>query len=225
MSLTPETAGRVCLVDDDEEFRQSAAWWLESLGYEVRTFAGPNACLDELAAEPEAADSACLLLDVRMPEMSGLQLLDALRDRGLDRPVIFMTGHGDVPLAVQAMRKGAVSFLEKPFQEAALEEALASALEAREAAAPAASTPQPVRNAAAMAEYGRRLSSLTPREREVMELVVGGDVNKVVAYKLGISPKTVELHRSRIMAKMQAATLTQLVRMSIHGEVEAGRPS
>ena len=222
MSATAEIAGRVCLVDDDEDFRQTAAWWLESLGYEVRTFAGPTACLDELAAAPEAADSACLLLDVRMPEMSGLQLLDALRDRGLDRPVIFMTGHGDVPLAVQAMRKGAVTFLEKPFQEAALEEALAAALETRRAAPPP--KPAAARNTAAMEEYGRRLGRLTPREREVMELVVGGDVNKVVAYKLGISPKTVELHRSRIMAKMQASTLTQLVRMSIQGEAEAGRP-
>jgi len=212
----PDTAGRVCLVDDDEGFRQTASWWLESLGYEVRAYQGAQACLEALGAAPDAADGACLLLDVRMPDMTGLQLLDALRERGVDRPVIFMTGHGDVPLAVQAMRKGAVTFLEKPFQEDALEEALIAAMEPRSfAPTPAPKTPELTPG---MAEYGRRLGCLTPREREVMELVVGGDVNKVVAYKLGISPKTVELHRSRIMIKMQASSLTQLVRMAISGE-------
>ena len=221
MTLAPETTGRICLVDDDDGFRETAAWWLESLGYEVAAYAGATACLEALAAAPEAADGVCLLLDVRMPDMSGLQLLDALRERGVDRPVIFMTGHGDVPLAVRAMRKGAVTFLEKPFQEDALEEALAVALEPRSFAPAAAAEPKAPELTAGMAEYGRRLSRLTPREREVMELVVGGDVNKVVAYKLGISPKTVELHRSRIMAKMQAGSLTQLVRMAIQGEAVA----
>ena len=218
MTPAAQPAGRICLVDDDEGFRQTAAWWLESLGYEVRAYDRPTACLDDLD-HADDADHLCLLLDVRMPEMSGLQLLDALRERGIDWPVIFMTGHGDVPLAVQAMRKGAVTFLEKPFQEDAVEEALAVAMEPRSFAPP--TPPRAPVTTAGMEEYGRRLSRLTPREREVMELVIGGDVNKVVAYKLGISPKTVELHRSRIMTKMQAGSLTQLVRMAIRGEATA----
>ncbi|MBI1682735.1 response regulator transcription factor [Caulobacter hibisci] len=197
--------GAVCLVDDHGEFRQSAAWWLESLGYAVQAFDGARAFLD--AGEPPAG--ACLLLDVRMPDMSGLELLDALKARGCQRPVIFMTGHGDVPLAVEAMQKGAVTFLEKPFQEAALEAALERAFaQVRPALSPGQEA------------YVRRLAGLTEREREVMALVVAGKVNKVIAYELGISPKTVELHRSRIMTKMEAASLTRLVRMAVTGSVD-----
>lgn len=200
--------GAVCLVDDDPAFRESAAWWLESLGYDVETYDRPSACLDALAA----GEPACFLLDVRMPEMSGLELLDTLKARGVTRPVIFMTGHGDVPLAVEAMRKGAVTFLEKPFREDALEEALTSAL-----ARPAAAADTGPRSS----EYQTRLDRLTERERQVHDFVVAGDVNKVIAHKLGISPKTVELHRSRVMAKMQADCATQLVRMAVRGEVDA----
>jgi FixJ family two-component response regulator len=197
--------GAVCLVDDHGEFRQTAAWWLESLGYTVTAYDDPQAFLD--AGDPPAG--ACLLFDVRMPTMSGLDLLDAVKARGCDLPVIFMTGHGDVPLAVEAMRKGAVTFLEKPFQEAALEEALGQAF----ARVQPAATP-------GQALYARRLATLTGREREVMTLVVAGRVNKIIAYELGISPKTVELHRSRIMTKMEAASLTDLVRMAITGTTD-----
>lgn len=204
-SAAPPPLGTVCLVDDHGEFRQSAAWWLESLGYAVSTYDGPQAFLD--AGDPPA--DACLLLDVRMPQMSGLELLDAVKARGLDRPVIFMTGHGDVPLAVEAMQKGAVTFLEKPFQEAALEAALEQAFAS---ARPAVSPGQEA--------YARRVAGLTEREREVMALVVAGKVNKVIAYELGISPKTVELHRSRIMTKMEAVSLTKLVRMAVTGSVD-----
>ncbi|MGR4862176.1 response regulator transcription factor [Caulobacter sp. LARHSG274] len=197
--------GAVCLVDDHGEFRETAAWWLESLGYTVTAYDDPQAFLD--AGDPPAG--ACLLFDVRMPTMSGLDLLDAVKARGCDLPVIFMTGHGDVPLAVEAMRKGAVTFLEKPFQEAALEEALGQAFaRVRPAVTPG------------QALYARRLAALTGREREVMALVVAGRVNKIIAYELGISPKTVELHRSRIMAKMEAASLTELVRMAITGTTD-----
>jgi len=204
---TPEAAvsGAVCLVDDHGEFRESAAWWLESLGYAVSTFDDPRTFLD--AGDPPAG--SCLLFDVRMPGMSGLELLDALRARGCDRPVIFMSGHGDVPLAVEAMSKGAVTFLEKPFREAALEAALKKAF---------ASLPSPEQD-----DFQQRLSALTERERQVMDLVVGGDVNKVIAYKLGISPKTVELHRSRIMAKMGASNVSNLVRMAVAGRVDGAR--
>ncbi|KSB89777.1 hypothetical protein AS593_01760 [Caulobacter vibrioides] len=201
----PSVLGAVCLVDDHGEFRQSAAWWLESLGYAVSTFDGARAFLDAGDPPPDA----CLLLDVRMPDMSGLELLDALKARGCERPVIFMTGHGDVPLAVEAMQKGAVTFLEKPFQEAALEAALERAFaQARPALTPGQEA------------YARRVAGLTEREREVMALVVAGKVNKVIAYDLGISPKTVELHRSRIMTKMEATSLTRLVRMAVTGSVD-----
>ena len=217
MSAAAETAtapaGRICLVDDHAEFRQSAAWWLESLGYEVECWEEPEAFLDAMADRP--SEPACFLLDVRMPGMSGLELMEAARERGLDQPVIFMTGHGDVPLAVEAMRRGAVTFLEKPFQEQALEEAVALAFRAGPTPSPASADVSPQAQA-----YQERLSRLTAREREVMDLVVSGAFNKVIAYELGISPKTVELHRARIMTKMEAPTLTHLVRMAVSGQVE-----
>jgi len=203
----PASSGAVCLVDDHGEFRESAAWWLESLGYVVSTYDDPRTFLD--AGDPPAG--SCLVFDVRMPGMSGLELLDALRARGCNRPVIFMSGHGDVPLAVEAMSKGAVTFLEKPFREAALEAALKKAF---------ASLPQ---TSPEQDSFQQRVSTLTERERQVMDLVVGGDVNKVIAYKLGISPKTVELHRSRIMTKMGATNVSHLVRMAVAGRVDAAR--
>ncbi len=209
-----DSAGRIWLVDDNADFRESAAWWLEGLGYEVTAFAAPDDCL---AALENQGGPACLLLDVRMPQMSGLQLLDALRDQGVRWPVIFMTGHGDVPLAVEAMRKGALTFLEKPFQEAALEEALAQAFSAEAQSEAAEGEAQ---ESGVEAALQARLDNLTPREREVMNLVVEGHPNKVVAFKLGISPKTVELHRSRVMSKMEATSLTQLVRMTLSGRVD-----
>jgi len=218
-AATPETTlptGRICLVDDHAEFRQSAAWWLESLGYEVECWEEPKAFLDAMAERP--AEPACFLLDVRMPEMSGLELMDAARERGLTQPVVFMTGHGDVPLAVEAMRRGAVTFLEKPFQEQALEDAIALAFRSGPTVA---AEVYPSATPGALA-YQERLGRLTAREREVMDLVVAGAFNKVIAYELGISPKTVELHRARIMTKMEAPTLTHLVRMAVSGKVEEG---
>lgn len=213
--------GRIWLVDDDAAFRESAAWWLEGLGYEVTSFGGPHACLSALeSASGEGV--ACLLLDVRMPEMSGLQLLDAVRARSIAWPVIFMTGHGDVPLAVEAMRKGALTFLEKPFQEAALEDALGRAFRATPASGDGSAAESAPYAGAPAPELQARIAALTPREREVMALVVEGHPNKVVAYRLGISPKTVELHRSRVMTKMQARSLTQLVRMTISGRIDGG---
>ncbi len=206
-------SGRICLVDDHAEFRQSAAWWLESLGYEVECWEEPVAFLEAMVERP--AEPACFLLDVRMPGMSGLELMEAARERGLDQPVIFMTGHGDVPLAVEAMRRGAVTFLEKPFQEKALEEAIALAFRTTPSETEDETTTSPLSLA-----YQERLARLTAREREVMDLVVAGSYNKVIAYDLGISPKTVELHRARIMTKMEAPTLTHLVRMAVSGQVE-----
>jgi len=207
-TLADGPSGRICLVDDHAEFRQSAAWWLESLGYDVECWEEPAAFLEAMTERP--AEPACFLLDVRMPGMSGLELMEAARERGLDQPVIFMTGHGDVP-----MRRGAVTFLEKPFQEKALEEAIALAFRTTPSETEAETTASPLSLA-----YQERLARLTAREREVMDLVVAGSYNKVIAYDLGISPKTVELHRARIMTKMEAPTLTHLVRMAVSCQVE-----
>jgi two-component system, LuxR family, response regulator FixJ len=201
------SARRVYLVDDDAGFRESAGWWLESMDIEVESFDGPRACLAGLA--PGGPGSACLLLDIRMPEMTGLQLAEKLAERGVELPVVYITGHADVPLAVAAMRRGAVSFLEKPVDEDALREALELAFAAAGGAGPA--TPE-------AEEYRQRLSSLTAREREVFDLIAEGRINKVIAYELGISIKTVELHRKRVMEKMQADSLPHLLRMAVTGE-------
>ncbi len=218
--MSPEFLGRICLVDDNAEFRESAVWWLESLGYEVCAFGDPDACL-EAAGDGSDWSDACLLLDVRMPQMSGLQLMDALRKRGVAGPVIFMTGHGDVPLAVEAMRKGAVTFLEKPFREEALEEALDAAFSSAPGSMP---VPHPVGALRAAAReptaalLQQRFQMLTDREREILEQIVAGESNKGAAVKLGISHKTVELHRARAMVKLGVANVAQLVRLTFKSE-------
>ncbi len=158
---------------------------------------------------------ACLLLDVRMPQMSGLDLHDQLNAEGITIPVIYMTGHGDVPLAVQAMQRGAVTFLEKPFPEEALETALqaafARAQEQHERALAQA------RDEAGMRAYRQRYGSLSQREREVLQGVMEGKINKSIARELGVSVKTVDLHRANLMDKMQAKSVVHLVRMVTSG--------
>ena len=221
---TPRT---IFIVDDNADFRSSAHWWLAGAGYEVVDYADPAEALAGLrSARP--AGPACVLLDVRMPGMSGLDLHDRLREQGLPWPVVYMTGHGDVPLAVQAMQRGAVSFLEKPFADQALEEALDRAFHA--SAVPAAAVvPVPVQvpepAAAPVAEdparqsWQQRLTRLTPRERELLGWVVEGTLNKVIADRMGISIKTVELHRKRVMDKLQAISVTHLITMVVSGRV------
>jgi two-component system, LuxR family, response regulator FixJ len=232
------TERTIFLVDDNAEFRASAQWWLRAAGYRVREFADPTqalATLRQLAAdEPAALHDACLLLDVRMPGMSGLDLHDALADCGVTRtphavPVVYMSGHGDVPLAVQAMQKGAVTFIEKPFADEALEAALAQAFAAGAAVqadlalataglpadAPDASAADP-----AQREFQRRLESLSPRQREVFEGVVAGKLSKVIAYESGLSPKTVEFHRKQMMLKFRARTALELMRMAVAQRVD-----
>ena len=222
----------IFLVDDNAEFRASALWWLRAAGYEVRDFADPGEALATLRrladAEPAALRDACLLLDVRMPGMSGLDLHDRLADCGVTRlphavPVVYMTGHGDVPLAVQAMQKGAVTFLEKPFADDALEAALARAF------APGAHTgqtpegdaaPRAVASDPAQLEFQRRLGSLSPRQREVFDGVVAGKLSKVIAYETGLSPKTVEFHRKQMMLKFRARTALELMRMAVGERAE-----
>jgi len=228
----------ILLVDDSDHFRESAAWLLESLGYDVRAFDTPAGFLQALDGI-DTASPACVLLDMRMPGLSGLQVHDALIARGATWPVVYMTGHGDVPLAVEAMQKGAYSFLEKPFQDSVLERTLEQAFEraARPATTPItgglpagagvlvneSATPADDSDEDPAAQAHRtRLNSLTPRERQVLDLVIAGLLNKTIGDRLGISIKTVELHRSRVMHKMGARSFAELMRgMLTHGGVAA----
>ena len=220
------------LLDDNDDFRATAKWWLSGAGYEVVDFGDAHAAIEALKGlDADAIARACLLLDVRMPAMSGLQVHDALIASGVTGdaahpalPIIYMTGHGDVPLAVQAMEKGAVTFLEKPFEESALESALARAFQPRAARAaddldgPAASADDGAQDPPRL-EYERRAAHLSPREKQVMQAVVDGKISKIIARELDISTKTVELHRSRVMAKMKADSVVHLTRMALHRRV------
>lgn len=217
----------VYIVDDNQEFRESACFWLEGAGFDVRAWGDPREALRELARR-DPNESACLLLDVRMPELGGLDMHDALlREPGQALPVIYMSGHADVPLTVQAMRKGAVTLLEKPLDDAALEAALDAAFTRPASGSGIGATPTSSRtpgalapadesgDGAASAEFERRERSLAPREREVLGFVVQGVYNKVIADRLGLSIKTVELYRSRAMAKMKARSVAELTRMMV----------
>ncbi len=200
---------QVFLVDDNDSFRRSTRWLLEGHGFRVDAFASPRHFLAFIEALPDDDTEACILLDIRMPEMSGLEVQEALRRSGCGLPVVFISGHGDVPLAVEAMRRGASHFLEKPFGPDALVAALGDALERA-----AQQRQHPIE---ADGEARERLASLTARERQVLDLAVEGMLNKVIADRLGISIKTVELHRSRVMAKMKAKSIAQLVQLTMRG--------
>jgi two-component system, LuxR family, response regulator FixJ len=203
-----QTSSRqIYLVDDNDGFRKSTRWLLEGHGFRVDAFANPRHFLAFLETLPDEEGGACILLDIRMPEMSGLEVQEALRRSGCALPVVFISGHGDVPLAVEAMRRGAAHFLEKPFGPDALVSALDDALERA-----AQQRRQPQEGDGAARE---RLASLTARERQVLDLAVEGMLNKVIADRLGISIKTVELHRSRVMAKMKAKSIAQLVQLTM----------
>ena len=201
-----ETA-TVVVIDDDEAVLDSLRVLLESEGFDVETFERASIFLQGF----DGKLPGCLVTDVRMPEMDGLELLQALSARGPLPPVIVVTGHGDVPMAVQAMKLGARDLLEKPFAPAALIASIRNALTA--AARPAAATDP---------EICRRLELLTPREREVLEQLVLGRSNKGIARELAISPRTVEIHRARVMEKMGAASLSQLVRMAFAAGIDPG---
>ncbi|QNN23421.1 response regulator transcription factor [Planctomycetales bacterium ZRK34] len=201
------TPGTVFVVDDDSAMRQSLQFLIESHGYHVETFPSAEAFLEYY----QPSMRGCLLLDVRMPGMGGLKLQETLRDNGHPIPVILLTAHGDVPMAVKAMRAGAFDFIEKPSNDHVLLDRIAKALQ-RE---------QKLRdNEQVVQEVESGLSELSPREREVMELVVTGMLNKQIAAELGISIKTVEVHRARVMEKMQAESLAELVRKAIIAGVE-----
>lgn len=198
----------VHVVDDDDAVRDSLTLLLESAGFAVRTYSSATALL---AALP--GTTGCILTDVRMPEMDGLALQRHLSETGVRLPVIVMTGHGDVPIAVQALKAGAADFLEKPFDNSQLLTAVTNAIAASE---------RTHGEAVAVADITRKLANLTPREREVLDKLVEGLPNKSIAYDLGSSPRTVEVHRARVMEKMGARSLPELVRMAI---AAAGSPT
>lgn len=192
----------VFIVDDDDAVRASLAVLLETAGYKVEQFDSGTAFLEALSA----AQTGCLVLDVRMPGLSGLEVQEKLAERKATLPVIIMTGHGDLPMAVKAMKAGAADFIEKPFKAGEITESVRLAL----------NKSAEYRHEAAQAEeIGKRLARLTAREREVLEELVIGNLNKVIAYNLDISPRTVEIHRARTMEKMQARNLAHLVRLAI----------
>jgi two-component system response regulator FixJ len=197
-----ETAPTVYIVDDDNGVRSSIRVLMKSVGLP----AAPFASAQEFLGSYHTFQPGCLVLDIRMPGMSGLELQEELNRRGAVIPVIFITGHGDIPMAVEAMRHGAFDFIQKPFRDQDLidrvQQALARDQETREA----------------LKEHGRiraRLGSLTPREREVLDLLTKGQANKVMAQELGLSQRTVEIHRAHVMEKMGAKSVAQLVRMTM----------
>ena len=203
--MTAETT--VYVVDDDDAVRRFLRGLIRSVGLKVETFATAREFLDAY----QAGSPGCLLLDIRMPGMSGLELQAELRRRNLDLPVIVLTGHGDVKVAVHAMKAGAVDFIEKPFNNEFLLQAIQKAV-----AGSLHSSGIRVRRQ----EILQRLKTLTTRERQVLGLVVAGGTNKGVARHLGISEKTVEIHRARVMEKMQAKSLAELVKMATVLELE-----
>ena len=189
---------RVYVVDDDQGMLDSTVRLLESVGIQALPFTSGQAFLDACTPTP----NACVLLDVRMPGMGGLHVQDALRQRGIDLPVIFVSGHADVPIVVRAFRAGAVDFIEKPYNEQLLLDSVQQAL----------SRTTPGNGLDAVRE---RLASLTPRERDVLLPLVQGYTNREIAEQLGVSIKTVDLYRSRVMKRMQAEHLPALVGMAI----------
>ena len=203
MSKVPEPT--VFVVDDDAQVRESLCWLIKSVGLEVESYASAREFLDRYDRE----EPGCLILDLRMPGMGGLQLQQQLTAQGVIIPIIMISAYGDVPAAVQAMKAGAVDFIEKPFTDQLLLERVHQAIE-RDA--------QYRRQRRQRADFDARFALLTPRQREVLEMVVAGSATKQIAFQLGISPRTVEVHRSHIMETMQADSVADLVRFVMQAE-------
>jgi RNA polymerase sigma factor (sigma-70 family) len=198
----PNRNSTVYIVDDDQAIRHAMELLMRSVGLDYEIFHSGDDFLDNHNNDR----AGCLVLDIRMPGLGGLELQEKLNDMGSTLPIIFITGHGDVPMAVEAMQKGAVDFIQKPFRDQELLDQVSEALK----------TDQERRSARdEKTEVSNRLEKLTKREREVMDLVVTGKPNKVIAYELGVSQRTVEIHRARVMEKMEARSLADLVRMHL----------
>jgi two-component system, LuxR family, response regulator FixJ len=196
----------VHVIDDDEAARQSLEFLLRANALEVQTYESGTAFLKVAPG----IKSGCIITDVRMPEISGIDLLRRLKELRILLPVIVITGHGDVPLAVEAMKVGAADFLEKPFDDEALLAAVRSALDRQGTES---------KRAAERAGINDRLATLSNRERDVLDGLVAGHANKRIAFDLGISPRTVEIYRANLMTKMQAASLSELVRMALIADI------
>jgi two-component system response regulator FixJ len=192
----------VHLIDDDEAIRTSLSFVLEMHDLPARTYASAV----EFLEVAEAIKSGCIVTDVRMPEMSGLELIRRLKERGVTLPVVVITGHGDVPLAVEAMRAGVVDFIEKPFDDEVLLRSIRMALDAKV---------ESDAHADERRRFEQMLATLSGREREVLQGVIAGKMNKVIAHELGISQRTVEVYRANVMSKTQANGLSELVRIAL----------
>nr|ACF98144.1 putative response regulator FixJ [uncultured bacterium 1062] len=198
----------VHIVDDEEAVRNSLAFLLSGAGFAVRVH---ESATEFLAVAPDI-NNGCLITDLRMPDMSGVELLRRLRDTDAMLPAIVITGHGDVQMAVEAMKNGAIDFIEKPFSDDVLIESIGRA---------ASRAAERVQSGAMLEAVRQRVASLSERERQVLKGVVAGQPNKTIAFELGISPRTVEVYRAGLMGKMQAKSLPELVRMIMDVEIEA----
>jgi len=194
--------GNVYVIDDDEAMRDSLNFLLDSAGFHVRLFETATSFLESLPK----LEFGCVVSDVRMPGIDGIELLKRLKATNNRFPILIMTGHGDIPLAVEAMRLGAIDFLEKPFEEERLTAMIEGALRQAEPAA---------RNEAVTQDIAARVASLSPRERQVMEGLIAGLSNKLIAREYDISPRTIEVYRANVMTKMQANSLSELVRLAM----------
>ena len=207
--MSDEELRLVHLVDDDEAIRRSVGFMLKTSGFHVRTYDSGV----ELLKSGANLEQGCILLDIRMPGMDGLEVQAALRDKGITLPVIIMTGHGDVSLAVQAMKAGAVDFIEKPFEKAVLLSAIEHGVERLKRSSA---------NLDRADEAAVKLQALTPREREVLDGLAKGLPNKTIAYDLGISPRTVEIHRANVMSKLGVRSLSEALRLAFAAQDNQG---